>query len=114
MKLPSRRYAGAVHTFLTDLVNAVEIPAEGTLSKVVYKDDRIRVVLFGFDTEQELTEHTASVPAVVQMLSGRVRLTMGEEVVEATPGDWAHLAAHLPHSVLALEPSVMLLTLLKE
>jgi quercetin dioxygenase-like cupin family protein len=102
-----------MYTFLADLINAVEIPTEGTLSKVVYKDDRIRVVLFAFDSQQELTEHTASVPAVVQILSGRVRLTLGEEVAEATPGDWAHMAANLPHSVLALEPSVMLLTLLK-
>jgi len=102
-----------MHTFLTDLVNAAEIPAEGTLSKVVYKDDKIRVVLFAFDTDQELSEHTASVPAVVQMLSGRLRLTMGDDVVETAPGDWAHMAANLPHSVLALEPSVMLLTLLK-
>ena len=102
-----------MHTFLTDLINAVEIPADGTLSRVVYKDDRIRVVLFAFDAEQELTEHTASVPAVIQMLSGRVRLTLGGEVVEASPGDWAHMPANLPHSVMALEPSVMLLTLVK-
>jgi quercetin dioxygenase-like cupin family protein len=102
-----------MHTFLSDLVTAVDVPAEGTLSKVVFKDDRIRVVLFAFDTGQELTEHTASVPAVVQMLSGRIRLSMGDEVVEAAPGDWAHMPANLPHSVLALEPSVMLLTLLK-
>jgi quercetin dioxygenase-like cupin family protein len=103
-----------MHTYLSNLLNAVDIPSEGTLSKVVYKDDRIRVVLFAFDIDQELTEHTASVPAVVQVLSGRLRLTMGEKVVETTPGDWAHMAAGLPHSVLALEPSVMLLTLLKE
>ena len=32
------------HTFLPDLVAATGIPAEGTLSKVVYKDDQIRVV----------------------------------------------------------------------
>jgi quercetin dioxygenase-like cupin family protein len=102
-----------MHTILTDLVKTVEIPAEGTLSRVVYKDDRIRVVLFAFDTDQELTEHTASVPAVVQVLSGRLRVTMGEEVVEMTPTDWAHMTANLPHSVLALDPSVMLLTLLK-
>lgn len=103
-----------MHTFLTDLVDAVEIPDEGTLSKVVYKDDRIRVVLFAFDADQELTEHTASVPAIVQILSGRLRLTMGEDAVEMSPGDWAHMAGGLPHSVLAFEPSVMLLTLFKE
>ena len=98
------------YTFLADLIATTEIPAEGTLSKVVFKDDRIRVVVFAFDENQELTQHTAAKPAVVQVLSGRLRLTMGEETVVVTPGDWAHMAAHLPHSVEALEPSVMLLT----
>ena len=102
------------HTFLTDLAGSTEIPEEGTLSRVVFKDDRVRVVLFAFDAGQELTEHTASVPAIVQVLSGRLQLTMGEESFDAGPGDWAHMAAGLPHSVLAGEPSVMLLTLLKE
>lgn len=100
------------HTFLPDLVAATEIPAEGTLSKVVYKDDQIRVVAFAFDEGQELTEHTAALPAVVQVLSGHLRLKMGSETFEAEPGDWAHMAAGLPHSVEAIEPSVMLLTLL--
>lgn len=100
------------HTFLADLVNTTEIPVEGTLSKVVYKDDHVRVVIFAFDQDQELTEHTAALPAIIQVLSGHLRLTMGSETFEAKPGDWAHMSAGLPHSVEAIEPSIMLLTLL--
>jgi quercetin dioxygenase-like cupin family protein len=102
------------HTFLADLVAGTAVPPEGTLSKVIFKDDRIRVVVFAFDEGQELTEHTASLPAIVQVLSGSLRLVMGSETVEISPGDWAHMAAGSPHSVLALEPSVMLLTLLRD
>lgn len=100
------------HTFLSDLVAATEIPSEGTLSKVVYKDDQIRVVLFAFDKGQELTEHTAALPAIVQVLSGQLRLTMGSETFDAKPGDWTQMPAGLPHAVVAIEPSTMLLTLL--
>lgn len=100
-------------TFLADLATSTEIPQEGTLSKVVFKNDQVRVVVFAFDQDQELTEHTAALPAIVQVLSGHLRLTMGSETVEAKPGDWAHMAAKLPHSVVAVEPSVMLLTMLK-
>ncbi len=100
-------------TFLGDLISATEIPQEGTLSQVVFKNDHIRVVVFAFDHDQELTEHTASLPAIVQVLSGHLHLTMGSETVEVKPGDWAHMPAKLPHSVVALEPSVMLLTMLK-
>jgi len=113
---PRPRYADCMtdrYTFLANLIAGTAIPPEGTLSKVVFKDDRIRVVVFAFDEGEELTEHTASLPAIVQVLSGRLRLTMGEETVEAAPGDWAHMKAGLPHSVEALEPSLMLLTLLK-
>ncbi len=101
------------HALLADLISATEIPHEGTLSKVVFKNDRLRVVVFAFDRDQELTEHTAALPAVVQVLSGHLRLTMGEETVEVRPGDWAYMEARLPHSVVALEPSVMLLTMLQ-
>ncbi len=98
-------------TFLSDF--GIEIPNEGTLSKVVFKNDRIRVVAFGFDEGQELTEHTAAVPAIVQVVSGRFKLTLGSESVEAGPGSWTHMPAHLAHSLLAREPGVLLLTLLK-
>ena len=101
------------HTFLPDLTG-IEIPSEGTLSKVVYKDDQIRVVLFAFDAGEELTEHTAAMPAVVQVLTGRLHVTMGEAAIEMGTADWAHMAANLPHSVKALEPSVMVLMSLRE
>lgn len=57
-------------TWFDDVAGSVEIPDEGTLSKVLFKDDRLRVVLFAFDEDQTLSEHTATVPAVVQVLSG--------------------------------------------
>ena len=109
------RYAGTMtnpHTFLADLISTTEVPHEGTLSKVVFKNDQIRVVVFAFDQDQELTEHTAALPAIVQVLSGHLRLTMGSETVDVKPGDWAYMSAKLPHSVVAIEPSVMLLTML--
>lgn len=102
----------ALATVFTDLAAEAEIPAEGTLSRVLYKDDSIRVVIFAFDTGQELTEHTASVDAVIQVVKGRLRLTLGDETVETGPGSWVHMPPHLRHSVLALEPSVMLLSML--
>jgi quercetin dioxygenase-like cupin family protein len=99
-------------TVFTDLAVEVEIPPEGTLSRVLYRDGLVRVVIFAFDTGQELTEHTAAVDAIVQVVAGRLQLTLGEERVEAVPGSWVRMPAHLPHSVRALEPSVMLLTML--
>ncbi len=99
-------------TIFADIATEVAIPADGTLSRVLYKDERLRLVVFAFDAGQELTEHTAAVPAVIQVVAGRVRLTLGADELTAGPGAWVHLPARLPHSVEALEQSVMLLTML--
>lgn len=95
-----------------DLLKEVEIPEEGTLSRVVYKDDAIRVVVFAFDEGQELTDHTAAKPAIVQVISGRITLDLDGTPVDLEPGSWVRMEANLIHAVVALEPSVMLLTLL--
>ena len=95
-----------------NILEEIAIPDEGTLSQVLYRDDLIRVVVFAFDEGQELTDHTAAKPAIVQVISGRIRLNLDGDPVELGPGSWVRMAAHLTHAVHALEPTVMLLTLL--
>lgn len=99
-------------TSLADLTADLDIPAEGVLSKVLYRDKKIRVVGFAFDTDQELTEHTATVPVIIQVVSGQFRLSVGDVTSDIGPQSWTHLEASAPHSLLALEPSRLLLTLL--
>jgi len=99
-------------TLFQDLVREVEIPDNGTLSKTLYRDEQLRMIVFAFDRGQELTDHAVPRAAIVQVLSGAMRLTLGEEVVDAGPGAWAHMPPGLPHAVHAREPSVMLLTML--
>ncbi|MGE3140921.1 MAG: cupin domain-containing protein, partial [Thermoleophilia bacterium] len=89
---------------------AEPIPATGIHSQTVHSDDAIRVVLFGFAAGEELTEHTASRPATIQVLSGSFDLTLGGEPVEAPAGTWVHMTAGLPHALRAREPSRLLLT----
>ncbi len=98
-------------TVLANLLDEVEIPENGTLSRVVFNADGLRVVLFAFDTGEQLTDHAATVPAVVQVIKGRLEMTLGEEQIEIHPGSWVHMDAHLVHALVALEPSVVILTL---
>lgn len=100
-------------TVIADLAAELEIPADGTLSRVLFRDDRLRVVGFAFSAGQELTEHTSAVPVVIQVVRGRLDLRLGpDHHAGAAPGCWMHLPAGLPHTVRAVEPSVMLLTML--
>ncbi|MEU5614469.1 cupin domain-containing protein [Streptomyces sparsogenes] len=99
-------------TVIQDLAAELAPPEDGTLSRVLYRDDRLRVVGFAFAAGQELTEHTSALPVVIQVVQGRLDLVLGAEKTEATPGTWVHLPARLPHTVRATEPTIMLLTML--
>lgn len=100
-------------TILADISAALEIPENGTLSRVLFKDERLRLVGFAFDQGQELTDHTAGVPATIQVVTGRFALTLGDDQQEIGPNSWVHIPAGLTHALRALEPSVMVLTLLR-
>lgn len=100
-------------TIYPDLDRPAEIPPDSILSRTIHADSQVKVVLFEFDAGQELSEHTAATPAIIQILRGEALLTLGDEQVEARPGTWAHMPARLPHAVLARTPLVMLLTMLK-
>ena len=100
-------------TVFRDLAAEVAIPEDGTLSRVLYKDEQVRLVVFAFDAGQELTDHTAVMAAIVEVVSGRINLGLGDEKVEMAPGSWVHMPANLRHSVLAIEPTVMILTMLR-
>lgn len=99
--------------FLADLAAEVDITPGATLSKVLVKGGPLRVVLFAFDRAQELTEHTAAVPAVVEVVSGTITVTVGGVDRRMVPGGWLYLEAREPHTVRAEEPSKMLLTMIR-
>jgi len=100
--------------YFDDLTSEVDIPTDGTLSRVLAKEGSVRLVVFAFDRGQELTEHTASVPAVVQVLSGSLTVEAAGERHRLTPNSWLYLQAGEPHSVFADEPSRMLLTMVRD
>jgi quercetin dioxygenase-like cupin family protein len=99
--------------YFQSLASEVEIPKNGITSRAIYDDADTRVVMFGFDKGEELSEHTASMPAILQIVSGEAALTFGSERRKASPGSWAYMPANLPHSVFATTPVVMLLILQK-
>ena len=98
---------------IPDLLAEVEVPEEGTLSRVVYKDDRLRLVVFAFDTGQELTEHRSSSAAIVQVPKGTIDFTVEGSTHRLTPTSWLYMEPDQPHSLIAIEPSILLLTMLR-
>ena len=99
-------------THLADLAPLVEVQPESTVSRTVLTAEGTRIVLIAFDAGQELTEHTAAVPVLLQVLDGHLRITAGGRTVDLLPNGVVHLTARLPHAVVAVEPSRMALTML--
>jgi quercetin dioxygenase-like cupin family protein len=102
------------YTFVPDLTREINVPQNGILSRTLFNSDHLKVVIFGFDTEQELTAHTAPFQAALQIISGTATLQLGADTKEAGPGTWVHMAPHLEHGIKAKTPTVMLLLMLKQ
>jgi quercetin dioxygenase-like cupin family protein len=101
------------YTLFLDLAKESQPPDKGILSRTLSSDDRLKAVLFGFAQGEELSEHTASMPAILHFLQGEANLTLGVDTLEARPGTWVHMPAGLRHNIQAKSPVVMLLLLLK-
>ena len=101
------------YTLILDLAKEVEPPADGIFSKSIYQDDRIKAVVFGFGQGQELSEHTASKPAMLFFVKGEASVGLGDGVHDAQAGTWVHMPANLKHSIKAKTLVVILLVLMK-
>jgi len=90
-----------------------EVPSDGILTRTLCQTDDCKAVLFIFAPGQELSEHTASMPAILHVLAGEARIRLGDDTIEARPGSWMHMPAGMKHAVRAISRVVMLLTLIK-
>jgi quercetin dioxygenase-like cupin family protein len=101
------------YAYTADLATLIpEIPPDSILSRTFYEDEQLKAIVFAFAAGQELSEHTASHPAI-HILRGEADLTLGGDSKAGVPGTWIHMAAHLPHTVVARTPVIMLLLMLK-
>ena len=98
------------YALIQDLEGLIEmIQPDSIVSRTFYKDDRLRAILFGFDTGQELSEHTSSKAAVIQIVKGEATVTLGEDRHNLSAGAWVHMPPRLKHSIFAKTPLIMLL-----
>jgi quercetin dioxygenase-like cupin family protein len=102
------------YTFIQSLHPAApNVPPDSILSRTVYVDDLVKVTAFTFAPGQELSEHTASRPAILHFLDGEAVVTLGQDEKRATTGTWIYMTANLVHSIRAETPVSLLLLLLK-
>lgn len=98
---------------MISLPEETKYAANGIVSRTVLRTPHSRVVLFGFAAGQELSEHTSTQHATVQVLSGQCDFQAAGQSYRMKAGDFLYLPPNTPHAVLATEDFSMLLTLAK-
>ena len=94
------------------LSEAIQVSASGIVSRTLVQTPEARVVLFTFAEGQELTSHTSSRRAFVQILDGVCDFFFTGRWQRLESGMFLHLPPNHPHAVRAgAGPFSMLLTL---
>jgi quercetin dioxygenase-like cupin family protein len=96
---------------VTDLA---EIGQAAIVSRVLARTSGGSITLFAFDAGQRLSEHTAPFDAIVHVIQGRLALTIDGSEVTPAPGEMVRMPAGVPHALEAIEPTHMILTMLRE
>ena len=102
------------YTLIKNLEAEVQIPENGILSRTLYNDDHLKILVFGFAAGQELSAHTAPMSASIYIHSGEADLKLGEDVHQAQAGTMVHMPPQLVHGIVARTPVIMLLQMYKQ
>jgi quercetin dioxygenase-like cupin family protein len=62
------------YAVIRSILDEISVPDKGILSHTIHNDDSVKIILFGFAPGQELTAHTAPMPATVQIVQGEVQV----------------------------------------
>ena len=98
---------------ILSLAEETKYAANGIVSRTLLRTANSRTVLFGFAEGQELTEHTSTQHAVIQILSGECEFSLDGQPHHLKAGDFLYMPPNLAHAVRATTQFSMLLMLTK-
>lgn len=90
-----------------------KIPTESIVSHMILQNNKIKVISFAFAPGQELSDHTDSVQAIIQMIQAARSLSVSDKFHKAGQGTWVYMPANTIHSLIAETPMHMLLFMLQ-
>ena len=80
------------------------------VSKTLVQNDRVSMTIFSFDKGEEISTHASGGDAMVTVLEGTGRFTVGGEVFVLRAGETLVMPKDIPHAVYGLEAFKMQLT----
>lgn len=84
---------------ILNLKEQVEYQEGQIVSKTLVQNELVRVTLFSFDKNEEISTHVADGDALVTVLEGTGRFTIGEEVYAINEGESIVIPKNVTHAV---------------
>jgi quercetin dioxygenase-like cupin family protein len=95
------------------LTETVAVAEGAIVSRTLMRTEGGSLTAFAFDRGEALSEHSAPCDALVQLLDGRLVVTIAGDDSELHPGQAILMPADVPHAVRAPSPAKWLLVMLK-
>ncbi len=92
------------------LKELVEYQEGQVVSKTLVQNDYVSMTIFSFDKGEEISTHAAGGDAMVTVLEGKGRFTVGDEVFYVEEGETLIMPKDIPHAVYGEERYKMQLT----
>ena len=92
------------------LKELVEYQQGQVVSKTLVQNDYVSMTIFSFDKGEEISTHAAGGDAMVTVLEGKGRFTVGDEVFYVEEGETLIMPKDIPHAVYGEERFKMQLT----
>lgn len=85
------------------LKDQVEYQPGQVVSKTLVQNDAVSMTIFSFDKDEEISTHAAGGDAMVTVLEGTGRFTVGGEVFILNEGETLIMPKDIPHAVYGEE-----------
>lgn len=102
------------HSHVYNLAEIVAYKPGKVASLALAQRKGVGLTLFAIDKGEGLNTHSAPGDALTTILEGKVEITIDGKPYVAEAGQAVVLPAGIPHSLKALEPFKMLLTVVKQ
>lgn len=80
------------------------------VSKTLVQNDKVSMTIFSFDKGEEISAHAAGGDAMVTVLEGKGRFTVGDEIFFLNEGETLVMPKDIPHAIYGEERFKMQLT----
>lgn len=94
---------------ILELNKLVEYQEGQVVSKTLVQNELVSVTIFSFDKDEEISTHASGGDAMVTVLEGKGKFTIGGDVYYLEKGQTIVMPKDVPHSVFGEEKFKMLL-----